>query len=98
MKEILRLLTRYQAEAATADDRRRLAWLNAFLTRPPGIRVVVNTDGFEYYAAGSTGVVLTHADDGTSLVLFDNPSMREAAPSKPAAAWWASTEDLTLER
>lgn len=66
-----------------------------FINLPPGTRVRANEDGPPYFAVGSTGTVLTHSKDGCTLVAFDDPLMLdEGNKTKPAGAWWASTDKL----
>ena len=69
-------------------------WPQIFVDLPPGTRVRTPEDGGEYFAPGSEGVVLTHADDGCTLVAFDTPLLSAATKTKPADAWWCITRRL----
>jgi hypothetical protein len=75
----------------TAPDQETADWLQWFLTLPPGTRCVCRQDGFGIYRAGDLCSVLTHAKDGTSMVLFDNPLAELGTDTKPPRAWWCAT-------
>ena len=72
------------------------AWLETFLVLRPGTRVIVTgcSPEEQAYAPGFSGVVLTHANDGCTLVAFDSPRISLATKTKPADAWWVATCDL----
>lgn len=72
-------------------------WLQTFISLPPGTRVCVNEDGLHHFAMGSIGTVLTHSRDGCTLIAFDDPlTLDEGNRTKPAGAWWASTNRVEI--
>lgn len=71
-----------------------MSWPQIFVDLPPGTRVCVPRGMEGFYAPGSWGVVLTHSNDGCTLVAFDAPLKSEATKTKPADAWWVQTQDV----
>lgn len=70
-----------------------LSWPEVFRTLKPGTRVRARNEGDDrFYNDFSEGVILTHADDGTTLVAFDTPNKSIASTTKPANAWWTETK------
>ena len=73
-----------------------LTWPNVFSTLKPGTRVRVNHTGGGFYPDKGEGVILTHSEDGCTLIAFDHPLRLEATTTKPAGAWWAETAYLEV--
>lgn len=73
-----------------------LTWPNVFRTLPPGLRVRVTQPMPGFYEAGAECVILTHSEDGCTLLAFDHPLRLEATTTKPAGAWWAETAYLEV--
>lgn len=73
-----------------------LSWPNVFRTLPPGTRVRVTQPMPGFYEAGAECVILTHSEDGCTLLAFDAPLKSWATKTKPADAWWADTTTLEV--
>jgi hypothetical protein len=75
-------------------DQETADWLQRFVTLPPGTRCVCHDKGGGFYVPGSLCAVLTHAKEGTSMVLFDDPLIESGTDTKPPKAWWCATSTL----
>lgn len=69
-------------------------WPDVFIEWPPNTRVRVLKPMADHYEAGAEGIILTHSNDGCTLIAFDKPLKSLATKTKPADAWWAQTEDM----
>ena len=73
---------------------RASVWPDVFIDWPPGTRVRALKPMADHYEAGAEGIILTHSNDGCTLIAFDKPLKSLATKTKPADAWWAQTEDM----